>query len=73
MKDRCGAGHCRAGNCASALQALYGQLMLEATAGSGDVRTIPSVHSQHKFTPKENGEVLNFVVEEPKEAEHRES
>lgn len=42
MKDKCGAGHGHAGNCAPALQALCGQLMLEPTAGSGDVRTIPS-------------------------------
>lgn len=44
--------------------------MLEPTAGSGDVRTL---HSQHKFTPKEKGEVQNFVIEEPQFPEHRES
>lgn len=46
--------------------------MLEPTAGSGDVRANPPVHSQCKFTPKENGEVQNFVIEEPKFQEHRE-
>lgn len=41
VKDKCGAGDSHAANCAPALQALCGQLMLEPPLGSGDVRTIP--------------------------------